>query len=112
MKASPYSLNYLCFACRKAYRQPSLRVAGGHYVRSGIKKGSLEAAHEIEATRHRCPQCQAVMVCAGRNIVIPPASMSKEWAALEQELVSRATGYTERRDRALDSSRASRARGR
>ena len=91
MKGSGYSLNYLCFACRKAYKQPSLRIAGGRYVPSGVKKGSSKQAEEIEATRHRCPQCQELMVFAGRNVIVPPASKGKEWAALEQEILSRAS---------------------
>lgn len=98
MKGTSYSLNYLCFACRKAFKQPSLRVADGHYVPSDIKRGAAEAAEQAEATRHNCPQCQAPMVCAGRNVVVPPAGKTKEWVSLEGELRSRTAGFGGRRD--------------
>lgn len=89
MKPSSYTLNYLCFACRKAYKQPALRTASGHYVSSPMKKGSSKAAEEIETERHRCPQCQAPMVYAGRKVVVPPATKDKAWAELERQFTSR-----------------------
>ena len=89
MKSPSYTLNYLCFACRKAYKQPMLRTASGHYVPSQVQKGSSKAAEEAEAERYRCPQCQAPMVCAGRNVVVPPSTKDKAWAALERQLTSR-----------------------
>lgn len=89
MKSSEYTLNYLCFPCRKAYKQPVLRTAYGHYVPSQVQKGSSKAAEEVESARHRCPQCQAPMVCAGRNVVVPPSNKGKAWATLERELTSR-----------------------
>jgi len=92
MKSSGYSLNYVCFECRKAYKQPTLRRASGHYVTSEVQRGSSSAADEIEQQRHNCPQCGKPMTFAGRNAVIPPSSKDKDWQRLEKELERRTSG--------------------
>lgn len=94
MKRSGYTLNFVCFACRKAYKKPALRVTSGHYVPSTIQRGSARQAETLEAARGNCPQCGGAMVCAGRTVVVPPAAKGKEWADLEKELTRRTSKRT------------------
>ena len=107
VKPSSYTLNFLCFRCRKAYKQRALRIASGRYVTSDVQRGSAKAAEAIEAGRHKCPQCHTPMVCAGRNVVVPPAQEDKEWSALEREILSRTNRLHRRRGRASVDNRKS-----
>ena len=100
----PYKWHYVCFSCRKAFKQPAiedyLEVRGRGYVykqlrllwgnnevlerrenKLGHRLADLE--EEYRNATHKCPECREPMIDMGRDLEPPKQSDIKAWKILQ-----------------------------
>lgn len=102
--SGPYKPHYVCFECRKAFKQPPiedyLAVRGRGYVYKqlrliwgnesflklreselGWRLADLE--EEYRNATHKCPECGSSMIDMGLDLKAPKQSDAKAWKILE-----------------------------
>lgn len=101
--SGPYKRQYVCFACRKAFKQPPIEVflasRGRGYVFGELRpfwsmpkeleRREAELGHrladlteEYRGVAHRCPQCGVPMIEMGLDFKAPPQRDVKAWRTL------------------------------
>lgn len=100
----PYKIHYVCFSCRKGFKQPSIEdyldsIDLGYAYRelrflperrSVLKNREAELGHHLADLIERyndvirkCPECGAPMADVGRDLKTPRQSDVKAWKAIQ-----------------------------
>ena len=102
--SGPYKRHYVCFACRKAFKQPPiadfLAVRGRGYVYEQLchlwsnteflERRENELGHrlaeleeEYRDATHKCPECGEPMIDMGLDFKAPKQNDAKAWRTLQ-----------------------------
>ena len=83
--SGPYKIHFACFACRKAFKQPTFedwsRVRGRENT-LGLSLSEIES--EYRNATFKCPDCSEPMADMGRDFKAPRKNDRRAWDAVSK----------------------------